>query len=194
MVVARHGRTSWNAEGRFQGFGDPPLDAVGARQAEVLAAELESLRPRWVVSSDLRRARATAEIVAKACGLDAESDPRFREVDLGGWEGLTRAEVEDRFPDEWRRWRAGEDVRRGGGETKAEAAARFVTALLERDATLPGDATGVVVGHGIVLQSALEALSAAGMLLSPDFCGGAPHLGNGQWLALDLGPAGTSPN
>ncbi|WP_262320489.1 histidine phosphatase family protein [Acidiferrimicrobium sp. IK] len=185
-MVARHGRTAWNAAGRFQGMGDPPLDEVGEAQAAVLGAELAPLRPRWVASSDLQRAARTGEVVAAACGVDLRVDAGLREVDLGAWEGLTRTEVEARYPDEYRRWSAGEDVRRGGGETRAEAAARFVASLLALAAPLhPGD-TGVVVAHGIVIQAALDAMCAAGLLASPDLSAGAPHLGNGAWLALEI--------
>ncbi len=167
-------------------MGDPPLDEVGEQQAATLASDLAPLRPVWVASSDLERARATASVVAARCGTHVKVDPSLREVDLGGWEGLTHSEVRSRLPEEYRRWRDGEDIRRGGGETCAEAACRFSAALQRLASTLAPGATGVVVAHGVVLQHALDALASAGLLLEPNLSAGAPHLANGAWMALDL--------
>lgn len=187
IIVARHGRTSWNAAGRFQGHGDPPLDEVGEEQARALAAALAVLDPPVVVTSDLRRARQTAEMVAGACGADLVVDPALREMDLGTWEALTPAEVEDRFPEEYRRWRAGEDVARGGGETRVEAASRVTPVLLALAASAAPGRPPVVVAHGLVLQAAMAALAGAGAL--PASAAGAAHLGNAEWVELDLDAA-----
>ena len=186
--MARHGRTAWNAQGRFQGMGDPPLDEEGERQASTLAAALAALRPVSVTSSDLQRARRTAEAVAAACGVALSCDPGLREVDLGGWEGLTRPEVEARFPDEYRRWRAGEDVRRGGGETRAEAARRFAAVLARIAGATPAGATAVVVAHGVVIQAALDLMASGGRLRAHDLPAEAPHLGHGEWMAIEVEP------
>jgi glucosyl-3-phosphoglycerate phosphatase len=187
LLVVRHGRTEWNATGRFQGMGDPPLDQVGEHQAAALAVELAPMRPSAVVSSDLRRARCTAAAVAAATGLDVEVDAGLREVDLGTWEGLTRDEAEAAYPDEYRRWRDGEDIRRGGGETVAEAGSRAAAALLGlAGRAAPGDGPMVVVTHGIVLQAALDALHRDGSMAAPDLSAGAPHLGNAEWMAVEL--------
>lgn len=186
LVVARHGRTAWNAEGRFQGHGNPPLDEVGRVQAEVLATSLASLpglAVSVVASSDLRRARQTGEIVARALGVALTVAVDLREADLGAWEGLRGDEVAHRFPDEWAAWQAGEDPRRGGGESLAGAGRRVAAALRRLTATaVPGTAT-VAVGHGLALQAALDALATDGAvdLLLP-----ASHLGNGEWLDLRL--------
>lgn len=111
----------------MQGHLDIPLDDVGRAEARAVAPSVRLLAPGAVVSSDLLRARETAEII----GLPFGVDPRLREVDLGAWQGLTLYDVRARFPAEYAAWRAGEDVRRGGGETYAELAARAVPALLE---------------------------------------------------------------
>jgi broad specificity phosphatase PhoE len=109
-VLVRHGRTAWNAAGRFQGQSDPPLDATGVTQARRAAASLRRFRPTLVMSSDLERAKAGAQAVAAVCGISTDAvvtDPALREVDLGAWEGLDHDEARRRFPDEYDAWYAG---------------------------------------------------------------------------------------
>ena len=124
VVLLRHGRTAWNAERRFQGQADPPLDEVGRAQAYEVAALIAALRPGLLVSSDAIRAMQTAEVVAEASALPVVKEPRLRERNLGHWEGLTREDVAERYPDEYADWMAGMDVSRRGGETREEVAAR----------------------------------------------------------------------
>jgi broad specificity phosphatase PhoE len=181
LVVVRHGRTAWNAEDRFQGHADPGLDGTGLAQAEMVAAALAVVDPALIVSSDLRRARQTAAPLSVRCGRPVTFDPALREVDVGRWAGLTRAEVADRFPAEWAAWRAGSDVARGGGETAAVAGERAAAALSRAVAACPAGGTVVAVGHGIALQYAMGRLDAAGVVA---LGGAAPHLGNGAWRSL----------
>jgi broad specificity phosphatase PhoE len=94
LLLARHGETDWNAEGRLQGHTDTPLNELGRRQARRLAEELSGDGIDAVYSSDLARARDTAEIVAERLGLPVGLDPDLRERDWGTWEGLTGAERE----------------------------------------------------------------------------------------------------
>lgn len=187
-MLVRHGRTAWNAAGRYQGHADVELDGTGRAQARAAAAALAGLPVARVASSDLRRARATAAAVAAAHGLDVVVDARLREVDLGGWEGLRAAEAAERFPDEWSRWSAGEDVPRGGGESLAAAGRRALPALVALLRATPPGRVGVAVAHGYVLQAAADALAAAGVVAA--LPGGAPHLGNGEVLELEVRPAG----
>jgi broad specificity phosphatase PhoE len=105
LILVRHGETDWNAQHRWQGHSDTPLNAAGRNQAGVLAGELK--RVDAVYSSDLARARETAEILAERIGLEVRLDPRLRERGFGAWEGLTTEEIESSFPAEQRRWRAG---------------------------------------------------------------------------------------
>jgi probable phosphoglycerate mutase len=182
LVVARHGRTSWNATGRFQGQADPPLDHTGRRQARRLAFRLGPLRPALVLSSDLRRARATAGYIATATGAAVVVDPDLREVWLGGWEGLDHSEAEVAFPEEYRAWTAGLPVRRGGGETEVEAGRRAAGSI--RRAWPDRAGVLVVVSHGVVLRAALEVLAGDGCL---SLDGAAPlHLANGACAAFGL--------
>jgi glucosyl-3-phosphoglycerate phosphatase len=188
LVVIRHGRTSWNAEGRFQGHADIPLDATGELQAKEMAVEVAPLAPSLVLSSDLLRAQATAAALVAATGAALRLDPALREVDLGEWEGLDRAEAAARFPDEYRDWAAGIPVRRGGGESDEEAGARAAAAITATMAQLdPADPiTVAVVAHGIVLRATMAALAAAGSI---ELDGSSPHLDNGAWRAFAYGPA-----
>ena len=92
LLLVRHGETDWNAEGRLQGQTDRPLSDYGRRQAQQLAAELDGEELEAIYSSDLARARETAEIVGRKLGLPTVLDPGLREKDWGTWEGLTAVE------------------------------------------------------------------------------------------------------
>jgi broad specificity phosphatase PhoE len=92
LLLVRHGETDWNAEGRLQGHTDRPLSDLGRRQARQLAGELASEELDAIYSSDLARARETAEIVGERLGLPVVLDPDLREKDWGTWEGLTSVE------------------------------------------------------------------------------------------------------
>ena len=88
LIVLRHGRTAWNATGRFQGQADIELDERGLAQAERAAEVLAELAPVAIHSSDLSRARQTAAPLAARCGLEVQTDQRLREINVGTWEGL----------------------------------------------------------------------------------------------------------
>ena len=128
LYFARHGETDWNAAGRWQGQTDIPLNDVGRAQARALAERLRGEGIVAVGSSDLSRARATAEIVAAALGLSVTYvDPALRERAYGVFEGLTLAECEERFPAEWARF-ADPGGAPAGGETLDALAARMRSA------------------------------------------------------------------
>lgn len=115
LLLARHGETDWNRDGRFQGHADTPLNERGREQARELADQLDGIDV--VYSSDLARARETAEIIAGRLGLEVRVDERLRERGFGGWEGLTADEIGSRDTDGYRRWRSGD----GAGAEDAEA-------------------------------------------------------------------------
>lgn len=142
LLLWRHGRTSWNDQGRFQGQADPPLDETGLRQAAAVGPVIRALGPELVISSDLVRCQQTAASI----GLSVRTDARLREIDLGRWSGLSGAEAAARYPEEDAAWRRGEDVRRGGGETYVEVAERAY-AVLDEVLTdgRSADSTGLVV-------------------------------------------------
>jgi len=142
ILLARHGETDWNREGRFQGHADPPLNAAGRAQARELAERLASTQFDAVYSSDLARAHETAEIVAASHGVPVVVDAGLREVDVGSWSGLTRAEIAERFP----------EAEHHDGETREEHLAR-VLATVERIAHAhPGERV-LIVSHGGSLRA-----------------------------------------
>jgi broad specificity phosphatase PhoE len=180
LVVWRHGRTEWNATGRFQGQLDPPLDDEGRDQAARVAPHLVaaglSAEDTVVVSSDLVRAAETAVTLTALLGVPLTLDPRLREHGLGTWEGLTRDEVAARYPEQYADWVAGRPVRGRGGEEPAHVAERALAAV----ADLPPVAVAVLVTHGGTAGRLLEALLGLGSdhrrLFGP--------LGNCAWSEL----------
>jgi probable phosphoglycerate mutase len=152
ILLARHGETDWNRQGRFQGHADPPLNETGRAQAAELAAELEGVGLAAVYSSPLGRALETAQLVAAEHGLEPVAVDALREVDVGSWEGLTRAEVEARFPEQLARWL---DYDQGweDGESYEEMGRRVVAALLELAAAHEGERI-LGVTHGGPIRAA----------------------------------------
>lgn len=149
LYLIRHGETTYNAEGRIQGHLDSPLSELGIRQAEAVARRLASEHFDAAYSSDLGRASVTAEIIARSHGLQITKTPLLREANLGVIQGLTRADVEARFPEELHPWRRDPANKRPpGGETLDNVAQRCGEFL---DTTLPlhGEKDRLlVVGHG----------------------------------------------
>src|SRR6187551_2407785 len=96
ILLVRHGQSTWNADGRWQGQADPPLSELGIAQAEAAARVLDGVGTIW--SSDLERAHHTASILAAALGLAVVPDARLREREAGEWTGLTRAEIDEQYP------------------------------------------------------------------------------------------------
>lgn len=152
LILVRHGRTAWNADGRFQGQADVPLDDVGRGQAARLASPVAGLSPDAFVSSDLVRARETAEVLASAAGLEVQVDPRLQEINVGTWAGLRQSDAVLEMPDMPDALREGRDFRRSEtGETATEAGTRVLEALSYiADWNIGG--TTVVVGHGLSLR------------------------------------------
>jgi broad specificity phosphatase PhoE len=156
FILVRHGETDWNRDGRWQGQADAPLNERGREQARTVAEELAGEPVDAVYASDLSRARETAEIIAAR--LDSHAvmlDPRLREVHVGGWSGLTMPEIEERYPEEFVRWRAGDPAHDfAGGESYAAMGERVVEALAEIASRHP-DGNVLVVLHGGSIRGAL---------------------------------------
>jgi broad specificity phosphatase PhoE len=152
LLLVRHGESTWNATGRWQGWADPPLSDLGRAQAEAAAPAAAPVDA--VVSSDLQRALETASIIAAVLELEAEVhvEPDLRERDVGDFTGLTRAEIEERWPGVLARGNASiaRDPRFG---ESVEALAERVDAALRRLATAYAGQRVVVVTHGGVVRN-----------------------------------------
>ena len=146
ILLARHGESDWNRDQRWQGHADRPLTDLGREQARALADRLAATELDAVYSSDLERARETAAIVAEPHQLPLKELPDLREVDVGSWSGLTRAEAEERFPNAFRRWTEGGEGW-DDGETYEQLSERVVGAVLAIAARHPRDRV-LLVAHG----------------------------------------------
>jgi broad specificity phosphatase PhoE len=157
LVVLRHGRTEWNAGGRFQGHTDVPLDATGRAQARALGVVLADERFDAAYASDLARARETAEIVLEGRDADLELDPRWREMRFGVWEGLTWAEIVARDPAlAERSATAPKFYTPDGGESFDECCARVADALATIRARAHDGARVLVATHAGPLHALLR--------------------------------------
>ena len=155
-MLWRHGQTVWNAERRFQGQSDIPLDEVGQAQAGRAARLLAALRPDLIVASDLSRAAQTAAPLSRLTGLEVTLDKDLRERSGGRWEGLSDTEIRTRYPAEHASWTPPD------GEPSALVAERVAGALLRVAEAVSGPAmtTGlaVVVSHGAALRLGMSRL------------------------------------
>jgi broad specificity phosphatase PhoE len=156
--LARHGETDWNRDLRWQGHSDPPLNALGRKQARKLAESLAGSSLAAVYSSDLQRAAETAEIVAERLRLQVRTDPALRELDLGSWEGQTLVELKARFPDAIARWETRGERGWEGGESHEEMVARVLGAVRFIATQHDGEEV-LVVSHGGPIR-ALKAIAA----------------------------------
>jgi probable phosphoglycerate mutase len=191
-VLWRHGQTVWNAERRFQGQSDIPLDEVGQAQAERAARLLAALRPDLIVSSDLSRAAQTAAPLSRLTGLELTLDKDLRERSGGCWEGLTDTEIRTRYPVEHASWTPPD------GEPSTLVADRVAGALLRvaeavlargddpprppRAGSEPGFVTGlaVVVSHGAALRLGMSRL----LGMPEELSGVLGPLSNCSWSVL----------
>lgn len=171
VLVARHGQSEWNAQGRWQGQADPPLSRLGELQAAHAAKRLDAIDA--IVASDLVRARRTAEIIADVLGVgEVRIEPAFRERHAGEWQGLTRDEIEQRWPGYLAARR-----RPPGFERDDDVLARTDAALREVLDRHPGQRV-LVVSHGGVIYRWEDVFGVS--------AGRIPNLG-GRWFHPDDG-------
>ena len=181
LVLLRHGRTEWNRTSRAQGHADVSLDDVGLAQAEVAASALATYEPDFVWSSDLSRARETAEQLVAVTGLELVLDKRLLEYDVGLRQGLTFEEFEAQFPEIFAEVRAGRRVDVPGAETADEVAERMKAVLDDAADALDGHGTGVIVGHGASLRTGLLAFLGAPAHMQDMIAG----MSNCAWAVLE---------
>lgn len=151
LVLVRHGETDWNAEGRYQGQSNVPLNANGLAQAEALAQSLRGERFDAIYTSDLARAAQTAEVLAAMTGAPIHRDPRLREIDQGEWEGLLLAEIEARYAEAFQRRRHDPlSTHPPGGETVGQVRRRVLEAIREICRIHPAGNVAIV-SHGLAI-------------------------------------------
>lgn len=154
VIVWRHGETEQNAGGIYQGHLDSELSARGEQQAREAAAALARRHPARLLSSDLGRAASTARALARVSGLGVETDPRWREIDVGRWQGLRHADVVAAHPEVLAALDRGEDVVRGvDGETVADLQRRTRAAFEDLVARQEPGETVVVTTHGLASRA-----------------------------------------
>ena len=161
-LLLRHGQTPMSVQKRYSGRTDAPLTDAGVQQAAAAAKRLASAGIDAIVASPLQRAVRTAEEVAAATGLPVLTDDGFRETDFGAWEGLTFAEVRERWPSAMARWLADPSVAPPGGESFAQVSER-VTAALHRVLASQAHQTVLIVSH----VTPIKTLVAAALLAPP---------------------------
>jgi ribonuclease H / adenosylcobalamin/alpha-ribazole phosphatase len=161
-VLLRHGQTQMSVQKRYAGRSDVPLTDLGVQQAAAAAKRLASARLGAIVTSPLLRAVQTAREVAAVTGAAVVTDDGFRETDFGAWEGLTFAEVRERWPAELATWLADPEVAPPGGESFTDVSAR-VTAALHRVLTARAGQTVLIVSH----VTPIKTLVAAALLAPP---------------------------
>jgi len=179
-VLWRHGQTTWNAERRFQGQSDIPLDATGQAQAQRAARLLAGLRPDMIVSSDLSRAANTAAPLARLTGPDVILDKDLRERHGGQWEGLTDTEIRARYPAEHATWNPPDGEPTLVVADRVAGALRRIAAAVSDDTRTGGAGLAVVVSHGAALR-----LGASRLLGLPEEVFGAlGPLSNCSWSVV----------
>lgn len=153
LILVRHGSTIWNAEGKYQGKFDVPLSDRGRQEAQMVAERLRDENITAVYSSDLIRARETAEIIARLHGLAVNVIPELGEINFGDWEGLTAKEIQEKFGEEaYRTWMEDPvNASIAGGERITEFAQRVVRGFNQVIQAHPDD-TVVLATHGGALM------------------------------------------
>jgi broad specificity phosphatase PhoE len=155
LCIVRHGQTDWNIEGRYHGQSDVPLNEKGHAQASALARQLQECSFDAVYSSDLQRARETAEIIAAVIHLPVMLEPRLREINQGEWEGQLVEVIKSRYEALWmQRTQDPAGVRPPGGETVGEVAQRVYCALDDISRIYP-HGTVLICSHGLSLATVI---------------------------------------
>ena len=172
-MLWRHGQTTYNAERRFQGQSDVPLNDVGRQQAARAARYLAAMKPHAIFSSDLSRASETADALARLTGLPVQLDKDLRERGGGSWEGKTADEIRSQFPEAFASWAPAD------GETAVAVADRSSLAMERIADSLPGGSLAVVVSHGGALG-----FGAARLLGIPDDLRAIGPFGNCCWSVI----------
>ncbi len=148
VILVRHGKTVWNAEGRYQGKMDIPLNEEGREQARKVGEALKDFPVKAVYSSPLSRCKDTASEIAKHHGLEVQVKEGFKEIDHGQWEGMLASEVEEKYPELLKLWREKpSQVKMPEGESLKDVYDRAVKAFEEVVSKHSDEDLIVIVGH-----------------------------------------------
>lgn len=173
ILLIRHGETDWNAEKRLQGHLDIPLNAEGRRQAAAAGQALLNEQLDAIISSDLLRARQTAQEIAAPRGMTVHVDPGLRERCYGAFEGMLYAEISQRYPEAFAAWRAHEiDARFPEGERVAETLREFADRAIGTITRILNERQYrkiALVTHGGVLDCAYRVAQGIGFSRDRDF-------------------------
>lgn len=182
IILWRHGETDANHRSVFQGHLDTSLNSRGLDQARAAAPALAALQPDQVWSSDLQRAATTAQELVALTGQQVRVDTRLREIDVGQWQGLSRDEVAQRWPEQFAALTSVADVRRGEtGESMAMLAERLEGVAEEILHGLGPAQTALISGHGMSSRVLAASLLGLEQDLAWRLLGG---LGNAYWAVL----------
>ena len=158
VLLLRHGQSTWNAEGRWQGWADPPLTELGEKQALDAVPALSQLSFNVIVTSDLRRAQRTSDILSEGLRIATiRTDPGLRERSMGDWTGLTTSEIELKWPDATKGRNIGVEALPPGGEAPGRFPERVKSALRRLATDFPEQRV-LGIAHGAVIQMLDEQL------------------------------------
>jgi broad specificity phosphatase PhoE len=151
----RHGETEWNASSKVQGNMDTELNDKGIMQAELVALRLAKENIDVIFSSSLKRAKTTAQIIAKEINLEVNELHEFREIRLGPWEGLTIKEINERYAEHYEAYtERPSDFNMPGAETFQQVSERFCGAI-HNIVARNKDKNIVIVSHGASIKAAV---------------------------------------
>jgi probable phosphoglycerate mutase len=183
VILIRPGETAWNREGRWQGWVPSPLSDYGRAQVMALGRYIRNIGMKAVYGSDLRRAKETAEILCRQLDFEPVYDARWRERDIGQWQGMTLDEIRTWCPDEYRLLQADVDnFRVPGGESRRDVRDRVMAAFAEIVSAEAGSTIGIIT-HTTSTHMLLQALV-------PDYDVYATILGNSSVTTVALGDDG----
>ena len=173
ILLIRHGETDWNTEKRLQGHLDIGLNAEGQRQATALGQALLNQPLDAIYSSDLQRAKHTAQAIATPRGMTVQTDVGLRERCYGAFEGLRHGDISERYPQEFAAWRAREmDARYPDGQNVAETLREFSARALKAITGIASRSQHkkiAIVTHGGVLECVYREATGIGYTPPRDF-------------------------
>jgi len=161
IYIVRHGETDWNREGIYQGHTDTPLNEDGRKTAERLGHTLSKIKISCIYSSDLLRARETAEIINRFLNVPVCHTQDLRELNFGDWTGISIWEMEEKDPELFRRWQEDPwNISPPGGETFRELTERVMN-ILEEITRRHRDEDVLIVSHAGPIKAMIFGLISA---------------------------------